>query len=119
RHVGPSPVTVLVAEGPHLVAAAGADLAASQRVQVSEAALPRVAWGQPQVLPVHLPLAPRAWPWREEAAEVARWRSTGAVDADALAALLARLDARFALVLVDADARLLRSGVPGPRAVQI
>ncbi|HWN68381.1 MAG TPA: PEGA domain-containing protein, partial [Haliangium sp.] len=119
RQVGTSPVTVLVAEGAHIVAAAGEDRAASQRLQVSQAALPRVAWGQSQVMVVHLALAPRAWTWHVESAEVARWRSAGAVDAAALGALLARLEARFALVLVDADARLLRSGAPSAQAAQI
>jgi PEGA domain len=119
RPVGPAPVTVLVGEGAHLVAAAGEGRAASQRVQVSQAALPRVAWGQSQVMVVHLPLLPRAWAWHTEAAEVARWRSTGTVDGAALGALLARLDVRFALVLVDADARLLRSGAPSAQAAQI
>lgn len=119
RHVGVSPVTVLVSEGAHLVAAAGADRAASQRVSVSQAALPPVPWGQSQVLAVHLPLASRAWAWRAEAAAVARWRSAGTVDGAALAALLARLDARLAVVLVDADARLARSGAPSTQAAQI
>jgi hypothetical protein len=119
RQVGTSPVTVLVGEGLHLVAAAGEGRVASQRVQVSQAVLPRVAWGQSQVMVVHLPLGPRAWPWHAEAAAVARWRSTGTVDAAALGALLARLDVRFALVLVDADARLVRSGAPSAQAAQI
>jgi hypothetical protein len=119
RQVGASPVTVHVGEGPHLVAAAGEGRAASQRVQVSQAVLPRVAWGQSQVMVVHLPLVPRAWAWHAEAAAVARWRSTGTVDAAALGALLARLDVRFALVLVDADARLVRSGAPSAQAAQI
>jgi hypothetical protein len=116
---GVSPVSVLAGEGAHLVAAAGADGAVSQRVQVSQAALPRVAWGQSQVMAVHLSLGPRPWAWHAEAAAVARWRSAGAVDGQALAALLARLDARFAVVLVDADARLVRSGAPGTPAAQI
>lgn len=119
RQVGTAPVTVPVDEGAHLVAAAGADRAASQRLQVNQAALPRVAWGQSQVMVVHLPLAPRAWTWHAEAAAVARWRSAGTVEAAALGALLARLEVRFALVLVDADARLLRSGAPSAQAAQI
>jgi hypothetical protein len=119
RPIGTAPVTVHVGEGPHLIAAAGEGRAASQRLPVSQAALPRAAWGQSQVMVVHLPLVPRAWSWHAEAAAVARWRSTGTVDAAALGALLARLDVHFALVLVDADARLVRSGAPSAQAAQI
>jgi hypothetical protein len=119
RRVGIAPVTVHVGEGAHLIAAADSARAASQRVQVSQAALPPVAWGQSQVMAVHVPLAPRAAGWPAEAAAVAGWRKAGAVDAAALGALLARLDARFALVIVDADARLIRSGAQAVQAVQI
>jgi hypothetical protein len=119
RLAGTAPVTVAVAEGAHLIAAAGAERASSQHVEIDRKALPPAPWGQAQVMNVHLALSPRVWPWQAEAAEVARWRSTQTVDGAALGALLARLKVRFALVLVDADARLVRSGVPGQQAGQI
>lgn len=118
RLVGTAPVTVAVVEGAHLIAAGGAEGASSQHVEIDRKALPPAPWGQTQVMDVQLTLSPRAWPWQAEAAEVARWRSTQTVDGAALGALLARLKVRFAVVLVDADARLVRSGVPGQQAVQ-
>jgi hypothetical protein len=119
RLVGTAPVTVAAVEGAHLVAAASGGRASSQQVEIDRKALPPAPWGQTQVMNVHLSLSPRAWAWQAEADEVARWRSTQAVDGAALGALLARLNARVALVLVDADARLVRSGAPGRQAVQI
>jgi hypothetical protein len=119
RLVGTAPVTVAVVEGAHLIAAAGAERASSQHVDIDREALPPAPWGQTQVMNVHLTLSPRAWPWQAEAAEVARWRSTQTVDGAALGALLARLKVRFALVLVDADARLVRSGIPRQQAAQV
>jgi hypothetical protein len=119
RLVGTAPVTVAVVEGAHLIAAAGAERASSRHVDIDRKALPPAPWGQTQVTNVHLTLLARAWPWQAEAAEVARWRSTQTVDGAALGALLARLKVRFALVLVDADARLVRSGIPRQQAAQV
>lgn len=119
RLVGTAPVTVSAVEGAHLVAAAGSGRASSQHVEIDRKALPPAPWGQTQVMNVNLTLWPRAWAWQAEAEAVARWRSTQVVDGAALGALLARLKVRFALVLVDADARLVRSGAPGQQAVQI
>ena len=119
RLVGTAPVTVAVVEGAHLLAAGSAERASSQHVEIDRKALPPAPWGQAQVMNVHLTLSPRAWPWQAEAAEVARWRSTQTVDGAALGALLARLKVRCALVLVDADARLVRSGVPSQQAAQV
>jgi hypothetical protein len=119
RLVGTAPVTVAAVEGAHLVAAAGAGRASSQHVEIDRKALPAAPWGQTQVMNVHLSLWPRAWTWQAEADAVVRWRSSQIVEGAALGALLGRLNVRFAVVLLDVDARLARSGVPRQQAAQV
>lgn len=121
RPVGAAPVTVLVSEGAHLVAAAGADVSGSQQAQVRRDAVAPAPWGAPRVMSVRLALEARAHPWRAEAARVAAWRRAGAVDPVSLGALMTRLDVRFAVVIPGSGpgAGGPAGATPGRPAVQL
>jgi hypothetical protein len=96
RELGPAPLTVLVDEGEHLIAAAASGSAHSRRIQIRSGTTS---------IPLTVPAAEQApvRPWPAIAELVQRWQASGQPGPSELGALMTRLGVRVALVLGDHD----------------
>ncbi len=127
HRLGAAPVTALVPEGPHLLAAAGAGADGARAVTVDRAQLPAAPWGQAPVLPLALTLTEAPHPWAPEAALIARWQNRLAeIDGAGVRTIMDKIGVRFALVLTPSqpdaargDAELWTYGVGGESARRV
>jgi len=103
--VGPSPATIVVGAGDHVVAAAAGERRAAQRVTVKGA------------MKLALPLVDQQGAWGVVAETVRGWRASPPAG-DALAALMRRIHVRFALVIPGGEQVEIWALAPGDDAAR-